>query len=42
MKKDQLHKKITATRDRDEDEFDEDEDTSWKEGLKKLTHQNIP
>ena len=42
MKKDQLHKKITATRDRDQDEFDEDEDTSWKESLKKLTHQNIP
>ena len=53
MKKDPLHKKITATakRLRDDDEFDEDEalryaikieDTSWMEKLKNMTHHPIP
>ena len=53
MKKDPLHKKITATtkRLRDDDEFDEDEalryaikneDTSWMENLKNMTHHPIP
>ena len=53
MKKDPLHKKITATakRLRDDDDFDEDEalryaikkeDTSWMENLKNMTHHPIP
>ena len=53
MKKDPLHKKITATakRLRDDDEFDEDEalryaikneDTSWMGNLKNMTHHPIP
>ena len=53
MKKEPLHKKITATakRLRDDDEFDEDEalryaikneDTFWMENLKNMTHHPIP
>ena len=53
MKKDPLHKKITATakRLRDDDEFDEDEalryaikkeDTFLKENLKNMIHHPIP
>ena len=52
MKKDPLHKNITATAKklRDDDEFDEDEalryaikkeDTFWMENLKNMTHHPI-